>query len=381
MKPYRKRAAIALIIIMIELCLGGCGLRDQARELDQLLIVQTLGFDSGGPGLVLSLSSRGREDSPPERLTASGASVTEALERVRSGTNEEELFCAHLGHLLIGEPAAGQGIAPCLDYVCRSGDLRLNVPVYVLRGAEAREAVLGAGDESFGASDALDAVDADLRDRGDGRITTAAELLRDLSRRGSALVCAVALRDSAEADQSAEAGERPRTLVPDGYAVLRDGRLCGYLDREQALGVGLLSGQAGLAELVVTDQAGLPVTLSITGGSSELEPRFDEGGGLCALSVSVKAEAVLAESAAGDTELSYLQTMAERAISDRVRQTLQLSKLWQADFLGLEGMLERRAPERMRAQEPAFAARWPSLPLTVSVSVRLTGTGDVEDAP
>lgn len=380
MKLRLARAARALIIIMVGLCLGGCGLHSQAREVDQLLIVQTLGFDTGGPGLVLSLSSGGRTGSPPERLLASGASITQALERIHSGTSEEELFCAHLGHLLIGEAAAEQGIRPCLDYVCRSGDLRLNVPVYVLRGAQAQEAVLGSGDESFGVSDALDAVDADLRDRCDGRITTASALLRDLARYDSALVSAVTLQPAAEDDQSAGAGERPRTLVPSGYAVLREGRLCGFLDREQALGVGFLTGHTGLAELVVTDQAGLPVTLSITGGSSELEPRFDEGGALYALSVSVKAEALLAESAAGDTELSYLQTMAERAISDRVRQTLQLSKLWQADFLGLEGMLERRAPERMQAQEPAFAVRWPSLPLTVSVSVRLTGTGDVEDA-
>ena len=64
-----------------------------------------------------------------------------------------------------------------------------------------------------------------------------------------------------------------------------------------------------------------------------------------------------------------------------LRQVLQLSKQWKADFLGLEGRLERLSPQKMRALTPDFAARWPSLPLTVSVSARLTGTGDVEDRP
>lgn len=373
MKRPAKRRVLALYNIIMVLLLCGCGLRGQARELDQLLVVQTMGCDLGGPGLVLSLATGARPGSPPERLQASGSSVTEALARIRAGTSEEELFCAHLRHLLIGEKAAAEGLEACLDYVCRSGDLRLSVPLYVLRGAEAREAVLGAGDESFGVCDALDAVDAELRRRGDGHITTAAALLRDLARSDSALVCAVSLQPSAAADRSAEAGESPRTLAPDGYAVLKNGRLCGFLDKDQALGVGFLTGHTGLAELIVTDQAGLPVTLSLTGGSCAPEPRLDENGALRSLSVSVEAEAVVAESAAGGTELAYLQNMAERALSERIRQVLRLSKQWQADFLGLARRLDRDPRD--------FAERWPSLPLTVSVSVRLSGTGDVEGAP
>lgn len=378
-----KNAVLLLFILIVSLCLGGCGLREQAREVDQLLVVQTMGYDTDPEGALLSLSSAAgaTPDSPPVRLQSAGASITTALERVRAGANEEELFCAHIGHLLIGEAAARQGIRPALDYVCRSGDLRLSVPLYILRGRDAQEAVLGTGDESFGVCDALDSVDADLRARGDGHTATAADVLRDLERYGSTLVCAVSLRPSAEEEQSAGAKEQPKTVVPDGYAVLKDGALCGFLDREQAVGVGFLTGNTGLCELTVTDQAGLPVTLTLTGGSCTLEPRWDGDGRLAALSVHVESEAFLAESAAGDTEYDYLEMMLERALSERVRQVLQLSKQWEADFLGLEGRLERLSPRKMRALSPDFAARWPTLPLTVSVSAKLTGTGDLEARP
>lgn len=368
------RTALSLFsIIMVSLCLGGCGLRGQAREVDQLLVVQTLGFDPGPQGVRLSLSSAGTSpDSPPVRLQGEGPSVTTALERIRAGTSDEELFCAHIGHLLIGEAAARQGIGPIMDYVCRSGNLRLSVPLYILKGNEARNAVLGVGDESFGVCDALDSVDADLRPRGDGHAPAAAEILRDLARTGSALVCAVALQPSAESDESTEASEAPKTVVPEGYAVLRGGALCGFLDREQAVGVGLLTGDSGVCELTVTDQAGLPVTLTLTGGRCTLEPRWEDGQ-LTALGVHAEAEALISESAAGDTELEYLQRMLERSLSERLRQVLQLSKQWRADFLGLGGRLGRSVPD--------FALRWPSLPLTVSVSARLSGTGGVEERP
>lgn len=378
-----KHAALLLIYIIVGLCLGGCGLRGQAREADELLVVQTMGLDPDRRGVQLSLASAGGTgpDSSPVRLQSSGASITAALEQIRAAANEEDLFCAHIGHLLIGEAAARQGIRPALDYVCRSGNLRLSVPLYILRDKSAQEAVLGVGDDSFGICDALASVDADLRSRGDGRCLSAADVLRDLERTGSALVCAVSLRPSAEDDRSMGESVRPETVVADGYAVLKDGVLCGFLDRKQAVGVGFLTGHTGLCELTVTDQAGLPVTLTITGGSSTLEPRWDDGGRLAALGVHVEAEALLAEEAAGDTEYDYLERMLERALSERVRQVLQLSKQWEADFLGLEGRLERLSPKKMRALNQDFAARWPSLPLTVSVSAKLTGTGDLEARP
>ena len=275
-RPFKK-AVLLLFIIIVGLGLGGCGLREQAREVDELLVVQTMGCDPDPRGVLLSLSSAAgaTPDSPPVRLQSAGTSITTALEQVRAGANEEELFCAHIGHLLIGEEAARQGIRPVLDYVCRSGDLRLSVPLYILRDRAAQEAVLGVGDESFGICDALDSVDADLRPRGDGHVATAADILGDLERFGSALVCAVSLQPSAEEDQSAGAKEQPKTVIPDGYAVLKDGALCGFLDREQAVGVGFLTGNTGLCELTVTDQAGLPVTLTLTGGRSMLEPRWE----------------------------------------------------------------------------------------------------------
>ena len=50
----------------------------------------------------------------------------------------------------------------------------------------------------------------------------------------------------------------------------------------------------------------------------------------------------------------------------------------EADFLGLEEQLTLREPSRMAALDPGFAERWPSLPVTVSVSATLTGLGETE---
>ncbi len=378
MRHFQEKALVPTIILMMGLLLSGCGLRAQARELEQLLVVQTMGVDRSAEGLRLSLASMGgtEPDSAPVRLAGSGPSVAAAEERIRAGVSDEELFCAHIGHLLIGEKTAAQGISSFLDEIGRSQDLRLSLPVYILRGNDAADAVLGVGDDNYGVCGALASVDSDLRHRGDGRTTPAAELLRDLARYDSALVCAVELRLSAENDESAEAPARPQTLVPAGYAVLRGGALCGFLDRELAVGIGFLTGDTGPCEITVTDQAGLPLSLSLRGGTCVWEPHFDETGRLCGLALCVKAEAVLAEGTAGDTEEEYLRMMLERELNRRILQVLQLSQEWKADFLGLRGKLERAAPGRAGALRRDFAALWPTLPLTLSVSAALSGPSE-----
>lgn len=376
----RKRAFLLLLtIIIMAPLLAGCALHTQAREVEQLLIVQTMGLDrSGGMSVSLASGSSLSADGKPVRLLGRGASITQALAQIRSGASEEDLFCSHLGHLLIGEAAARHGLAPILDYVCRAGELRLSVPVYVLRDETASAAVLGVGDDSFGVCDALDAVDGELRQRGDGHVTEASGLLRQLYDNGSALVCAVSLSPSAEAAATESAPQTPQTLTASGYGVLQGERLIGWLDRDQAVGVGLLTGRSGLCELIVNDQAGLPVTLCLTDGRTRLQPHWTRDGGLSALELVVEARALLAEDADGASAPYYLQQALERSLSERVREVLQLSKQWRCDFLGLERRLRAQEPQRMQAMSPSFSDRWPTLPLIISVEATLSGTGDVE---
>ena len=69
-----RNAVLLSIIIIVGLCLGGCGLREQAREVDELLVMQTMGLDSDPRGVLLSLSSAAgaAPDNPPVRLQSAG---------------------------------------------------------------------------------------------------------------------------------------------------------------------------------------------------------------------------------------------------------------------------------------------------------------------
>ena len=409
-----KRGLSLLIIICMLLSLSGCsGIYSNFRELERLLVIQTMGIDFAEEGVGISLASGAKSDgSSPVRLFSTGVSVTSAVAHILSYSQEQELFLSHTSHVVLGEEAAKNGINGYLSYICRSPNLRTDIPLYIVKGGTAQEAVMQVGDGSKGISEVLEAVRANVDERGDSKAFSASDLLRDLERNGSGLVCAIECSpsiqeggtkqeggsgsssgtDSAESPDStggSGSGEEKQekqalTAAAVGYGVIRGDRLCAYIDKEQAIGVGLLLNIVGISDIVVKDRYATPVTLELDQGSSAIKPIWAEDGSLEMLDIQIKAAANIAEIGGGghfgepDYE-DYLTAQLETAVSERVSSVIQLSKTLQADFLGLGNIVEMDDAEKYRALGGDFASLLPGLTVRISVSGQIKHTNDIRD--
>ena len=409
-----KRVFFLLITICMLLSLSGCsGIYSNFRELERLLVIQTMGIDFAEEGVGISLASGAKSDgSSPVRLFSTGVSVTSAVAHILSYSQEQELFLSHTSHVVLGEEAAQNGINGYLSYICRSPNLRTDIPLYIVKGGTAQEAVMQVGDGSKGISEVLEAVRANVDERGDSKAFSASDLLRDLERNGSGLVCAIECSpsiqeggtkqeggsgsssgtDSAESpDSTGDSGsgeekqeKQALTAAAVGYGVIRGDRLCAYIDKEQAIGVGLLLNIVGISNIVVKDRYATPVTLELDQGSSVIKPVWAEDGSLEMLDIQIKAAANIAEIGGGghfgepDYE-DYLTAQLETAVSERVSSVIQLSKTLQADFLGLGNIVEMDDAEKYRALGGDFASLLPGLTVRISVSGQIKHTNDIRD--
>ena len=393
------------------LSLSGCsGIYSNFRELERLLVIQTMGIDYAEEGVGISLASGAKSDgSSPVRLFSPGVSITSAIAHILSYSQEQELFLSHTSHVVLGEEAAKNGIKGYLSYICRSPNLRTDIPLYIVKGGTAQEAVMQVGDGSKGISEVLEAVRANVDERGDSKAFSASELLRNLERNGSGLICAIECSPSIqeggtkqEGDSGSSAGtggmespdkagasdgggeKQALTAAAVGYGVIRGDKLCAYLDKEQAIGVGLLLNIVGISDIVVTDRYATPVTLELDQGSSVIKPVWAEDGSLEMLDIQIKAAANIAEIGGGghfgepDYE-DYLTAQLETAVSERVSAVIQLSKSLQADFLGLGSIVEMDDAEKFRALGGDFASLLPGLPVRISVSGQIKHTNDIRD--
>lgn len=373
--------------IVFSLALSGCtSIYNNYKEIEQLLVIQTMGLDEQGGGVLLSLASSSGGGMEPRRLSASGESITTAMERIYNYSYEEQLFMSHVGQLIIGEKAAESGIDDYLAYISRTPAMRLDMPMFVVIDARAEDAIMQVGDGKRGISQVLESVEVSSRRQGDSGIYTAADVLRDSMRWGSALICALECTQSSESAQSSQSEDAPRlTAAAQGFAVIREGKLCRYLTREQAIAVGFLRNDVGISDVQVTDRHGGLVVLEIDSGGSRIKPRWKAPGELSGLDVQVEVQASVIEinggGELGSAEYTdHLTAQLESLISGYVTETLQASKELKADFLGLATAVEKHSPESFRLLSRSFPELLPELELSISVSGHLRHTNDMKDS-
>lgn len=418
---------LSLLIIMCTLpALSGCGsIYSNYREIQQLMVIQTMGIDREKGGVQVSMAAAAEASGGgPRRMSAQGSTVTAAINRACKLSYEEEIFFSHVNHLLVGEAAAEEGLDTFLDYVSQSPTMRIDIPLYIVRGGTANQAVMEVGDSSKGISEVMQTVHESFASPSDSQVFTVADTINSLLRYGSALVCAVECVPSSESvspgkaefeqqrsgqsvqggeGQSAQQGEeqkpqaeegqngqdktqgeKPLMAVPAGYAVIRDGKLCKFIEPEEAAAVGLLTGRLPITDITVTDRNGKNATLELNQGSADIVPIWGGKGQLKGLNIQAQVIASVLETdnwqqGSSNEYINHLTAQLESAISQRLSSLLRTSMKLKADFLGLAGQVERKSPENYRLMSQRFSELLPGLELQITVSGQLSHTNDMKE--
>ena len=365
-----KKFIAALCALSLMLTASGCSggsIYSNYRDIAELLVIQTLGFDLSDAGVRLSVSAEGstgagkdNEGKTPVRLSVDAQSMTEAQDALQHYSGGLRLFFGHTAYIVLGENVLNTDTAQFFDCIERDAAFRLCIPVFAASGS-ASELVMGAGADEHDATRLMRAVTENLRLRGDAHIFTAAEIVSALDSNGAALICAVKAVPADTIDPDAAEGEM--AIVPDGYTIINNNKAAGHIPMELARGVSLILNEAGSMPVVVGN-----ATLQIDRSSCELEPVF--GDGLEGVAININISASLAE-AGGDFDPGELTREFEAEARSWVEDVLELQKSSACDFLHLGSALEIRHPQRLRGASENFALIAPGLDFTVRVTADL----------
>ena len=343
----RKRFCL-LLLLQLLLC-SGCGIWKQHPPLEAVETAETVGLDLDAQVTASATTGSGEDD---ERFTASGETVPLALDALQSRSLHGGLFYGHTQYLLLGEDFARAGIQPLLDYAARSAELRLLTPVFILRGETAETALTGDPD----ATAQLTALARSGAPR-----CTALDTADRLARTGTALLGAVHY-DCKE-----------KTLTPDGCAVLKNGKLVGYLDAEA-----WFFGSE-------TEKLSIPQGATVTLKQCSLQLKADWAGDTpSALRLLVDADAEVDQLDADiritdDAVRAGLEQSLAETLAHRMAATIGQTQALEADALGLGDLLAAAHPIRWRSLHGAWETMFPGLTVTVEVTARITGTQDLSD--
>lgn len=362
----RVAAVLGAALLLLSGC-SGQGVFPYAREMGDMTLLRTMGLDGTQTEVELTVSSGSRasgvgsEKQDALVLSADGPSIGAASQRIQ-GMGDTFIYYGYVDQLLLGEERAALGIATVLDYLGRDAALGFGVQLWVVRGGTARQAIRSAGPE--GVSGRLEQLQADSETGAAAISRTAGELMAALAQGGSTYLPALTLTPGREGN-GGEGGEQ--TLQSDGYAVLAQGRLVGFVRNEAALGLELLEGQLSgrVEEVWLAD--GTQVTLSLTGAQVQCRPAFlaEQLTGV-ELMCRVSARVIQAQRPLEPEEVEALQRRLERQMGEHAARALELAQHWGVDFLGLKRRVGAAQPSRWAQIQTQWDAAWRELELSVT---------------
>lgn len=364
-----KRALIPILVSFM-LLLSGCsgGISESRRAMEHLRPIQTVSFDRQEDGVVMGISSGiGPKGYPPLVMQCSAAGIEPAIARLQSFSPEDELFYAHVRFLLLGESMAEGGLMPLLDWVERSPSMRTDTSLILVRGSAA-EALTSATGEATDITERLASLEHEESAHGQ-HIYSLREIAAALLERGGALCLVVRSEPSDQLIISKR--EASDAIVPEGYAVLREGKPAEYLTFGETMGAELLEG--GVNGAVITLDG---YSLEFFSDGADVTGTRNEAGLLTGISVRCEAEAgILEQPGHGENDLTVLEEALSAAVSSWIRDVISRSREMGCDFLDLKSSVWKTAP--LRGQPKSDAEDIFSVPVTVSVRVSLDRSFDL----
>lgn len=369
------RLGLGLSFAALLALFGGCSgsIYSNYRDVEQLQVVQTLGMDTYGQGVLLTVSTgQGLQDMPAVLLSRPGESIASAIRELQIYSGKDELYYSHVRFALLGQSAAEKALGDFFGYLERSTRLRPDIALFVVKDTTAKSLMSGSGEKNYEIGSVLSSIQRDSRRLSDPLAFSCREVIRSLSQYGSSLVCCVS-SEKIHGTVFSESAEL--SAIPQGYGIIKDGALAGFITPEETACTNLLLGEGGLGPITLRDKDGQTITLGLERSSVDFSALW-EGDRLSEIHVTVKAAAALEELEHSilPPDSLWIHRLAS-LFSEKLRlgcaSVLKKSQTLGADFLGLAGQLRRSSPREMALLGDGFpeALKTARLYLTVDGSI------------
>lgn len=343
--------------------LTGCGRGlPQAREMDDMALMRTMGVDRGdreGELLVtVSSSRRARgvqgEQEPPLILSAQRPSIAGACQAMQS-LSGSYVFYGHLDQLLLGEELAVQGgVREALEHFSGDQDLGLGAQVWLVRGSTAGQA-LQTGKDS-GVEGRLNTLLRDSELGMAGLERTAGEVLTDFLEENSTFLPALTLAGEGE----------EQSLLEHGYGVLKEGKLTFWLTVDEARGLELARGHPG-GELLELEQGVVRLNSSQLTCAPVLE-----GEELTGLELDLRIMAQMEQPRQEEVDRAQVKEAVRARAQAWLTAALERAQKENADFMGLARMAGSARPGKWKLIHSQREEKFPQLDIQVRCTVVLT---------
>lgn len=354
---------------------------DKSEDSGLLKVTVTSKREEGGGG-----NSGGNGEEKPKQkaivLTSEGKTMFSAERKFQTYT-DKEIFFGHVDYYLFGEDAAKEDFTKYIDFFTRDHEMRLDSLVFIVRG-EATQLIKKSSTSDYFIADRLEAISKNA-----GLLSLSGEMrmLKIMGELDQNDIFAFAIPSikliQRKEDISGIERQPKEDLEIDGYGIIKDFKLIGFLNRAIARGYNFIQNKIAAGTIDLIDKTGNSVAMEIMGNSTKIIPRV-ENAKVTGITIKSVFETNIDEVHSREdifTEdiLHYLEQQQSEQIIKDMEKCVEYAKENKADFLGIGKAVNLRHPiiwERIKDQWPAI---FKDIPIMIKVESKINRTYDIQE--
>jgi len=385
-RKVSKKAGIArfvFLLLIFPLLLTGCW---NNRDLTEINIVAGIGLDRTEDGKVLltvqivepaaiqnTSSGRGKgggaQPKPVFVESFEGETVFETIRGILSIV-DKRLFFSTTQVLILGERLLQDGMIEVLDFFQRENDIDYGMNILVAKGVAPGEILEIENDMDSISAVYIRETAENTVSRGTVKKTTLIDLIKDIESGG---------RQPA-IGQITKAGDRK--VRTEGVAVIKDGRLAGWLDPYETRGYLFAIGEVKSAIVNIPADRG-KIAMEIIRSKGKVNVRFENGKpSMLTIKVVVEANVAGYEGRGrldSQDDLSILkETLGNEIKKEIIRALEKAQKEYSSDIFGFGSYVHKYHPQYWKKVKKDWNDIFSRLPADIQVNAKIMRTGIIK---
>lgn len=356
-----KKFVTVFLSLFILIACTGCGdYYGHFVHFEQRIMVQLVGIDFEDDEYTLSIqfsvgktSEMGETENNIKTVTGKGANLLSAVNRVQEQTGKE-FFFEHTQVIFLGEEVLKndvmQTLSEYIDY-CDYNSTSYVAGVY----GKAEDLLRLVFKDEFSDKNKLLLVVENAKDSGICPAFVIYEMrMNSLGKSGSCFVPMVRIEEN-PAEENTESGGKDENkdgskskepkVVPDGGALITDGKIASYMDKSQCEGLSLLIKSCDYARVefvyeLESEQSEEKITVKIVNKNTKITPDFD--GKDLTFNIKFSATANRSYNPVLEERTEEFIKAAQKSIEDKMKRCVDEVTSLGGDVLQLEDTLKHR---------------------------------------
>ena len=395
-----KKHLLAGVLLVFSFLMNGCGEKTflpERKELVDLELIEAVGIDKSPDNpedIRVTITSKmdkqgagaGRMGEKGQAALGGGAvvvssegkTVFEAARKFQT-YNKKQVFWGYVDFFIIGEEAAREDLIKYLDLLSRGQALRHNARIFIVNAtAEELLAISKTGAlyvpqllNNLLSSTGLMSVSGKLE---------LIELMGKLDDEYSDIIIPALqiIQKDPDGQKKAETDEIQIRL--EGYAVFKDAKLITFADKQESLGINLITNKVKSGVVNVKDSTGREVALEIIKASTQVIPRFE--GETVSVLIKTDVESNVAEMHStmdifnGD-ELEKLEKQQAAAVRQCMEAAVKLAQMNNSDILDMADRIYHKHPVKWQYIKDRWKEIFPQMRFDFEVTSAVKRTYDI----